>query len=406
MAYLEVPQEEEERVGQPAGAAGAAVTGTSGAAGTPATPADRTSGQWTNLQDYLRLNRPQAQQMAGRIAGDIEQQRGQYGQQTQQAGQQYQDYLKGLEETEAGKKAWTERVAGGWTPTTEEIQEKAGAGYFGQAQAPTTFQPTAAQEQQRALQQRLARTQTEAGRTAELQRIQGQQATRGEGLLNQLLLQGSQAGREALGQQRQLGTGGVMDPVRQQALERMAQTQQTQAQTPEEMRRVFGEQTGVSEEDIRNYQAKIAQIEADRQLLETRGRGEYEAMADWTPGAYYNDSMFNLYQAYQRAGLTPPPSLVPPWLQPDQPSEPIAFAPILDMGGQQIGGTGGELASLYDKYMQLSGEEYIDPMGGFDPTTGQRAMVQGALGQQRTGLTDEEARLAALQQMLGYTQGV
>jgi hypothetical protein len=244
MAYLDIPQEEEQQQpGQATGAAGGtAVTG-----GPTQVAPDRSSGRWTNLQDYLKLNRPQAQQMAGNIAGDVAQQRQQYGQNVQEAGQQYQDYLGGLQKAEEDKRAWTEKVAGGFTPATEEIQQRAQEGQFQQSAAPRQMELGGLQAQQRALQQRTGALGTEQGRLAELQKIQGQQATRGEGLLNQLLLQGSQAGRAALGEQRQLGTGGALAPARQQALQQMQQAaaQQAYSVDPARYQAITQEMSGI-----------------------------------------------------------------------------------------------------------------------------------------------------------------
>ena len=178
MPYL--PEDEEQR--QQGVTGGSAVAGT----GVRPTQPETGSGSWTNLQSYLDLNKPGAEQMAGKIGAGIEQQRQQYGQAVGQAEKGYGDYLKGLEQTAKGKEEWAGRVAEGWTPSPKEIQEQVTGGLFQTGATPEQFsgQYPELQAQRQSLAERLGRTATESGRMQELKGIQGPQTTRGETLLN------------------------------------------------------------------------------------------------------------------------------------------------------------------------------------------------------------------------------
>lgn len=195
MAYLDQPpvDETQEQPGQPTGAAGGTIGGTGGTRPTTA----QGSGAWTNLQAYTQANVPQAQQMAGQIGQNIEQERARLSENIKQSREAYEGYLKGQGEQSQAKQDWITKVSAGDNPSTPEVetnwyptQQQAAEKVTGGLYAPETLRgwdaPTA---EVQALQSRVAATGTEQGRLNELRRLQGQQATRGEGLLNQMLLQ-------------------------------------------------------------------------------------------------------------------------------------------------------------------------------------------------------------------------
>jgi len=202
MAYLS--NEEEKDVNNQPGSTvgGTAITGGS------VRPAmgNTESGSWTNLNRYLELNQPQAQRMAQNISTDIGTQREQYGKNVQEQRGLYEGYLQGLVDKDRERLGWAQNVRAGETPTIEDIRQRAASNYFGTSTAPQEMDVGELTSEQKKLQDRLDATAKEAGRIQELKRFQTPDTTRGETLLNQLLLQGNPEAKDILAKQRALGT--------------------------------------------------------------------------------------------------------------------------------------------------------------------------------------------------------
>jgi len=289
MAFLpERPEDTTQEPAQPTGGVGA---GPVSASAPTAKAAPQGSGQWTNLQAYLKANQPQAQQMAGQIQSNLQQAREKAGEQIKQSTEDYGKYIAGEEQTTQEKKDWVDYVTKGDNPATAAIENdwypgKGGEevtspeGLFEQGAAPKAYQAPTYPVQQ--FQQRLGATRTEAGRMAELQRLQGQRATRGESLLNQMLLQNAPGSREMFAQQRAQNLQPQLEQAQADALARQQALQQLQQATPG----YLGEQLYGAGQDVGQ---QISDVEAQNQLAQ-----DYQAnLAAWERNYNqgYQDSM-------------------------------------------------------------------------------------------------------------------
>ena len=199
LLYEEEEQGQGQQIGQQPGqpSGGTAITG--GGTVRPTT-GETQSGSWTNLNKYLQLNQPQGQQMAQNIAQDVSRQRqdvqGAYG----QAGSDLYQGALDLNKERYNKVGQLSDYLMN-KPTVEGLQGMEQEGFFKTPQAPTVDLSSQAYQEQK-LQERINALGDEPGRIAELQRLQNPQATRGEGLLNQYLLQGN---LNPLVEQQQMG---------------------------------------------------------------------------------------------------------------------------------------------------------------------------------------------------------
>jgi hypothetical protein len=294
MAYLDQPPVDESQEQEPQAQPGAA-GGTIGAGHTGATQQQRGSGTWTNLQSYLRSNQPQAQQMAGRIAGNVEQQRQQYGQEVQKQGQRYEDYLRGLERPEEERKEAVKRIAG-WTidqggDPTAEAQQLVSGGIFSKRKDPESFEsfdPSAQDilQKQKQMQETTNRLRDESGRIQALRELQDPQATRGEGLLNQLLLQGNPQAKNILQEQANIGTGGHLPEARERASQQMSETEQLLAGAPQSFAGNIWSETDRAKANLANqvWRDKIAA----ESKFEKENREWQNNYTDAYNRAYYN----------------------------------------------------------------------------------------------------------------------
>jgi len=218
-------------------AAGGTMGGTGGApAGSTSPDKPSGSGQWTNLQRYLDVNKPQAGQMAGQIKEGYEQERQGLTADAQKLGQDYTDYIDPYRQTAEDKGQFIGKIttpynttpgtisgsgygtlenptsvskntSTGYVPTSSEM-DKWGEGNLVKPTAPVNKFNTSdgygdLQSDIDRFGQKVGATNTEAGRLTALRGIQGQGTSRGETLLNQLLMQGDPGARQMFAQQRQ-----------------------------------------------------------------------------------------------------------------------------------------------------------------------------------------------------------
>jgi len=205
------------------GGSGSTVGG-GGSGGQPSGP--QGSGSWTNLQSYTNANQDQANTMSNQIRGNLQDARAGVGEDIKQSTTAYNDYLSGGTTDATAQKAWWDKVRGGYTPDQNEITDMSAKGWYTPGQDPTAYDASSPSTD--AYNQRLQATNTERGRMNELKRLQGDQATRGEGQLNQLLMQNSQGAKDMFEQQR----GTMSDVEAQQAKaanDAKAQREQLQA---------------------------------------------------------------------------------------------------------------------------------------------------------------------------------
>jgi hypothetical protein len=220
MAYLDQPQEEQQQPqGQPLQTVSGAGGGTMGGGVQQTANGNRGSGSWTNLQAYTDANREQAGQMAENIRGGLQQARTGAEESIKQSTDKYKDYLSGVGGDVVDKSKWVGSVASGDDPSTPEVETGwyptgdngvAGQGFFDK--------PDVSQWQAdpydigniNKLSQRIEGTGTEAGRLNELRNLQGLQTTRGEGLLNQLLMQNDPVAAQMFEEQRATPVGAYL----------------------------------------------------------------------------------------------------------------------------------------------------------------------------------------------------
>lgn len=111
------------------------------------------------------------------------------------------------------------------TPTEAQMDQFGRGELFMPERAIDPFQ-TGQQSALEAYRQRLAQTRTEPGRIGELERLYGGEVTKGESLLNQLLLQGNPYARQMWGEQQQQFESPTGLPAQLEATTTEAQAQQ------------------------------------------------------------------------------------------------------------------------------------------------------------------------------------
>ena len=230
---------------------------------TPGTGKGTRSGSWTNLAQYQKANQPATQQMAGTIKSNIQKQ----GQQLQsdiasQSGEYSSDIgKKTTMAKERGDVYDALKNKGDYGKEIGEWRAAGGTDFNSPLQGGSAWDTAGLNQRVQDYQNRIAKAQTEQGKLAEVQRMQRPQATRGEGLLNQYLMQTSDAGRQALDSLK-----GTADPIAQNLEQQRAANQQALAQL-----------TGAI--DTTKGKSFDLQPEYDRiaEYRDTAGRGDFDA---------------------------------------------------------------------------------------------------------------------------------
>ena len=161
------------------------------------------SGSWTNLQSYTNANQDQANQMANQIKGNLDSARAGVGEDVKQSTTNYNNYLEGGTQQEVGRARGLLGAKQNALIGDESLYESGLSGVQSQDTNLNSYDPSGSVRAGIGnFEQRIKDTNTERGRLDELKRLQGSQATRGEGQLNQLLMQNNQQSRDMFEQQR------------------------------------------------------------------------------------------------------------------------------------------------------------------------------------------------------------